>query len=97
MSFYSSFFDTQMKQTFLILLETQCVMSCFSGSNPLRECFAKNRHVLFFWRLPCEKACDALPELMFERMHDVWKEYKYNPKDIGQCSCNSLLNFSGVH
>jgi hypothetical protein len=43
------------------------------------RCFAENRCVVFFWKLPGERACDVLLEQMFERTWDVWKEYKSNP------------------
>jgi len=46
-------------------------------------CFAENRHVVFFWKLPeGEKGgCGVLLEQMLERTRDVWKGYKYNPTD----------------
>jgi hypothetical protein len=30
-------------------------------------CFAENRHVVFFWKLPGKGACDVLLEWMLER------------------------------
>ena len=65
-------------------------MWCFSGNRLLRECFAENRHVVFFWKLPGKRACDVLLEQMLERTHDVWKGYKYNPTDSGPC-CVTLI------
>jgi hypothetical protein len=44
-------------------------------------CFGENRHVVFFWKLPGERACDVLLEWMLERTCDVRKGYKYNPRD----------------
>jgi hypothetical protein len=34
-------------------------------------CFAKNRHVVVFFRQPGKRACDVLLELMLERTRDV--------------------------
>ena len=39
----------------------------------MRGCFAENRHVVFFWKLSGERACDVLLEQMLERACDVWK------------------------
>ena len=36
-------------------------------------------HVMFFWKLSCERACDVLLECMLERVCDGWKEYRWNP------------------
>ena len=33
----------------------------------MRGCFAENRHVVFFWNLPGEKACYVLMEWKLER------------------------------
>ena len=41
----------------------------------------KKRHVVVFWKLPCEGACDVLLEQMLERVCDVWEESKWNPTD----------------
>ena len=48
-------------------------------------CFAENRHMVFFWKLPGKRACGVLLEQMLERTHDVWKGYKYIPMDSVQC------------
>jgi hypothetical protein len=39
--------------------------------------------MVFFWKLPRERACGVLLEKMLERPHDIWKGYKYNPRDSG--------------
>ena len=43
---------------------------------------AENRHVVFSWKLSDEKTSDVLLEQMLERTHNLWKEYKYNPRNI---------------
>jgi hypothetical protein len=48
-------------------------------------CFVKNKHMVPFWKLPGERACDVLLERMLERTHDVWKGHKYNPTYGGRC------------
>jgi hypothetical protein len=52
----------------------------------VRGCFAESRLLVFFWKLPGERACDVLLEWMLERTCDVWKGYKYNPTNSGVCS-----------
>ena len=42
-----------------------------------------DKHMVFFWKLPRERACDVLLEWMLERTHDVWKEYKCNSQTVG--------------
>jgi hypothetical protein len=39
-------------------------------------CFSENRHVVFFWKLPEERALEVLLEQTFERTRDVWEGYK---------------------
>jgi len=34
-------------------------------------CFADNRHMMFFWKLPGKEACDVLLERTLERTCDV--------------------------
>ena len=48
-------------------------------------CFAEKRHVVFFWKQPGKRACDVWLEWMLERICGMWKGYKYNPTDSGQC------------
>jgi hypothetical protein len=43
-------------------------MVCWSRH--VRGCFAENRYVVFFWKLPGERSCD------------VWKECKYNQQTV---------------
>ena len=52
----------------------------------MRGCFAENRHMVFLAKLSGERACDFLLKWMLERTCNVWKEYKCNPADSGQCS-----------
>jgi hypothetical protein len=33
----------------------------------MRGCFAENRHMVFFWKLPGKRACDVLLEWILER------------------------------
>jgi hypothetical protein len=44
-------------------------------------CFAEIRHMLFFFMLPSKRAGDVFVEHMFDRTHDIWKGYRYNPTD----------------
>lgn len=67
-----------------------CVTWFFSGNCFVRGCSAEDRHVVLFWKLPDERACDVLLEQMFERTRDVLRESKYNPAKSGQCSCTHL-------
>jgi hypothetical protein len=46
-------------------------------------CFAENRHVVFFWKLPGKRACTVLLERTLARTLDVWKWYKYNSTILG--------------
>lgn len=39
--------------------------------------------VVFYGKLPGERACDDLLEGTRERTRGVWKEYKYNSTDSG--------------
>lgn len=45
----------------------------------MRECFAQNRPVVFFWCLSGEKACTVLLEQMLEKARDVWRGYQSYP------------------
>lgn len=47
----------------------------FSGSYLMKECFAQNRYIVFFWNLPSERACDILLKGTLERICDVWKDW----------------------
>jgi hypothetical protein len=49
----------------------------------MRGCFAESRDTVFFCKLFCERARGVLMKQTRERTHGVWKEYKYNPTDIG--------------
>jgi hypothetical protein len=44
---------------------------------------AKDRHMVFFWKLPGKRACDVLPEWTLKKTHDVWKGYKNNLTNSG--------------
>ena len=46
-------------------------------------CFAENRHVVFFWKLPGKMTCNVLLERMLKRTCGVWEGYKSNPTDRG--------------
>lgn len=86
---------------FRFLWRLSCVIWCFSGDCLMTGCFAENRHVMFLWKLPGERACDVLLEWMLERTCDVWKWDKYNPTDSGPCCgigppCHSLLVSVGL-
>lgn len=37
--------------------------------------------MVLFWKLLGEKVCGILLEQTLERIHDIWKEYKYIPTD----------------
>lgn len=62
----------------------------------MRGCFSENRHMMFFWKLPSEKACEVLLERVLERRCDVW--IRFNSTDSAVVSiclatlCWSLLN-----
>ena len=69
----------------------------------LGGCFAKNKHMAFFWNLPLNEAFDVLVEQTIVRSHDVWEGHKYSPTDSGLdllCGigspCYSLLVFIGL-
>jgi hypothetical protein len=49
----------------------------------VRGRFVENRHVVFFWKLPGEKACDVFLELTGERTQAVSNQYQYPPTDSG--------------
>ena len=50
------------------------VVSCDAFLGTLtRGCFAENRHVVFFWKLPRKRTWNALLEWMLERCLVVWK------------------------
>jgi hypothetical protein len=49
----------------------------------MRGCFAENRHVVFFWKLPGERESNVLLERTLERIGDVQKGYKCNPDNRG--------------
>jgi hypothetical protein len=66
-----------------------------------RMFWVRTEHVVFFWKLPGERARDGMLDRMLARTHDVWKEYKYNLTDSGWCSgigspYHSLLIFIGL-
>jgi hypothetical protein len=66
----------------VICFSGNCLMrGYFCWSRLMGRCFAENRHITFFWKLPGKRACNALLEQMLGRTFDVWKEYKYNPTD----------------
>ena len=46
-------------------------------------CFAKNRHIMFFWSQPGKRDHDVLLEQTLERTRDVWKGYKCGPMASG--------------
>lgn len=37
----------------------------------MKESFAENRHVVFFWKQPGKWVCDVLLKWILERTHDV--------------------------
>jgi hypothetical protein len=39
--------------------------------------------MVFFWKLPGERACDILLKEMLEWTHAVWKDCKQNLTDSG--------------
>jgi hypothetical protein len=47
-----------------------------------KRCFARNRHMMFFWRQPGKRTCDILLEWMLKRTHDVWKRYKLTQQTV---------------
>jgi hypothetical protein len=50
------------------------------------RCSSKSRHMIFFLEASWKKeACDVLLKQILERTCDVWKRYKYNSTDDGQC------------
>lgn len=51
----------------------------FSKKQTYGVYFAKNRHVVFFWKQTGKRAYDVLLERTVERMRDVWRGNKYNP------------------
>jgi hypothetical protein len=64
-------------------------------------CVTENRH-MFLWKLTGKRACDNLLEWTLERIHGVWKVYKYNPTEKQQHSDtgspgHSLLVFLGFY
>ena len=73
-----------------------CIMWCFSGNCLLRGCFAENRHMVFFWKLPGERAFDVLLEWILERTHYAWEEYKYNQTVDSALICNATLYWSSL-
>ena len=60
-------------------LETVLNERMFSKKQTYGVYFAKNRHVVFFWKQTGKRACDVLLERTVERMRDVWRGNKYNP------------------
>lgn len=74
-----------------------CLMRLFGWSRHERMSYW-SRHVVSFWKLPVERACDVYLEQMLERTCEFWKESKYNPPNSRWCSCiglscKSLLGF----
>ena len=47
------------------------------------RCFADNRHIIFFLKLPGNRAGDVLLEWMLEKTCDVWKGCESNPTNSG--------------
>lgn len=58
----------------------------FSGNCVMRGCFAENRHVIVFWNLPGERACNVSLDWTLKRTYDVWKVCKYNSTHSEQYS-----------
>jgi hypothetical protein len=58
-------------------------------------CFAENKHIACFWKVPGKGACNILLELMLERAHSVWEVYRYNPTDCG-LGCVALVHLSNL-
>jgi len=86
---------------FWVLWKLSCVTCCFSGNCLLRGCFAEACMWEGLW-------CFAGVEAWEDRVHDFWKEYKWNSInserlflhcDAVQCFAGftSLLVFSGLH
>jgi hypothetical protein len=67
----------------LYIFRETLMRGCFCGSRHIGGCFVKNRHVVFFWKLPGKEECDVLLERMLERTQDVRKGNTYNPADSG--------------
>ena len=67
----------------------------------MRGCYAENRHMVFFWKLPGKRACNV----WLERKCDVWKsitQQRVNDTLALVCLatlCWSLLDFAdtGLH
>jgi hypothetical protein len=87
---------------FWLCWRPSCVMCCFSGNCFMRRCFAEAdtwEDVLLSTDTWClSGSCLVKGHVMFagadiERTRDVWKEYKYNPTDSGQCSGIASLAF----
>jgi hypothetical protein len=73
-----------------VMFFRNCLMRrCFCWTRHVGECFAENRHMVFFWKLSEKGACDVLLERTLKKTHDVWKGYKYNPTD--RCHCWVVL------
>jgi hypothetical protein len=74
----------------------------FWWSRHVRGCFAENRHSNVFMEAAWWKVLWCLVGVEAWEACDVWKEFKYNPTNSGQCSCiglpcNSLLVIVGLH
>ena len=78
-------------RNFWFLWRLSCVMWCFSGNCLMRGCFAENRHVVFFWKLPGSRACNVWLKCTLERSVMFGKSLKYNPTDNRLCFCFGSL------
>jgi hypothetical protein len=89
-------------ELFWILLESQlCHVMFFSGNWLMRGCFAENRHMVLFCKLPYERSCEVLLEQTFERTGDILKKDIYNQKTVVKvlalvCLATLCWSFCGV-
>ena len=60
----------------------------------MRGCFAENRHVVFFWKLPGERARDGMLDRMLARTHDVWKESKKDSQTVMEAELGLFIVLS---
>ena len=61
----------------------------------MRGCFAENRHLVFSWKLPGERACDVWLEGMFKRTRDVSKSIGITQQTVNDAL--ALICLAGLH
>ena len=74
----------------MFFLETVLWEDVFDEAGMWEDVLLRTDKCCFFWKQPGKRACDVLLEWMLERTHDVWKGYKYNPRDSGR-HCVALV------